>query len=408
MSDDDDNGEDDLKKSRHRSPNHPFINLEKAVEHAAALREKYGMHDIPVNLAHALLGYKPLSASGNQCIAALKAYGLIEVKGEGKTRKITVSSVGDRIVRNAPDRAQLLRDAVLTPPIHQEVLDHYGKAGLPDDGLLHQYLVWDRPEGSRFNEDSVGGFISRLRESLAFANLDMPDTIESANTGNTEEEAPKPEICVGKFVQWTSGGTDQFSPPRRVAGITDDQRFVFVENFKTGIPMSEITLVPDPSPATAGPRIPPSNPFYRQQDMEGENDERARETTKLAEGVVTLSMPDNLSGGSLADFEYWTQGIIQKMRRKSGSHKSRILPTGEQVHLIQRPDHGWFISSYEWSWLAGTPTIGLPGGNIMNTARVFAQNLGWEDIEFETPEDAFKFVREKIDSGEAPGKPKRL
>lgn len=116
------------------------------------------------------------------------------------------------------------------------------------------------------------------------------------------------------------------------------------------------------------------------------------------EGPVILTMPEKLSGTSVADFEYWANGIIQKMRRSTGAHKSRMLSTGEQVHLIQHPDQGWRINSYEWSWIAGMS---------LQSCQVFAQHMGWEDIEFATPDEAIAFVQEQINTGVAPGKQKR-
>jgi hypothetical protein len=62
-------------------------------------------------------------------------------------------------------------------------------------------------------------------------------------------------VNVGDLVQWTCGGVDQFVTPRRVRGIQthDGQEWVFVEGTKTGVPMSELTVVTSPSPATAAP-----------------------------------------------------------------------------------------------------------------------------------------------------------
>ena len=43
-----------------------------------------------------------------------------------------------------------------------------------------------------------------------------------------------------------------------------------------------------------------------------------REQTTLAEGVVLLEWPKELSKDSVEEFEYWVNGIIRKARRKAG------------------------------------------------------------------------------------------
>jgi hypothetical protein len=116
------------------------------------------------------------SALGNQCIAALKAYGLLDVAGSGKTRKAAITEDAERIVRRAPDRSDLLRQAAVLPSIHKELLDEYADNGLPPDEILHTYLVWER-DGGRFNEDVVDDFIGHFRETLEFAGIEKTDKI---------------------------------------------------------------------------------------------------------------------------------------------------------------------------------------------------------------------------------------
>lgn len=64
-----------------------------------------------------------------------------------------------------------------------------------------------------------------------------------------EEALPRPETElqpppeVGQYVQWTSGGVDQFSRPREVTGISKDGSTVFIEGATTGIPISETKVV---------------------------------------------------------------------------------------------------------------------------------------------------------------------
>lgn len=240
-------------KKKHRSPNYPAMNLKRAVERVAALNEKYKRFHVPIAQAFELWVLKPNSSSGQQCIGALKAYGLIDVEGEGDARKIRVSDVAHKIVANHADRAKLLQQVALRPAIHSELWTKFKTPeGLPPDEILRQYLVFDREEGV-FNEDSVGSFISSFRETLAFAQLNDADMM-------VEEENP-------------SGDN----------------------------PMHDV-----PNPTT-----PPEKPAFVKPLAPG-----AREDVyTLEEGQVILRMPGKLSAASYQDFEDWVNLVLRKAKR---------------------------------------------------------------------------------------------
>lgn len=80
-----------------------------------------------------------------------------------------------------------------------------------------------------------------------------------------------------------------------------------------------------------------------------------------------------------------------------GGHDSRLLKSGEEVHLIKAPKKKWAISSYDWSWFANDSD-----GLALMTAQVFAQKVGWEKLEFDTAEDAYAFVEQQIKTGKVP------
>jgi hypothetical protein len=80
-------------------------------------------------------------------------------------------------------------------------------------------------------------------------------------------------------------------------------------------------------------------------------------------------------------------------------HDSRILPSGESTHIVKIPgDNKWHIRSYDWSWREGL---------MLYTAQVFAQEMGWQDLEFDTFDDAYAFVEQQIKKGKAPSKPNK-
>lgn len=165
------------KKKRVRSPNYPLVNLSVAVEAAQVLFDHDKRHPVPILIAHDRWKYKRGSSAANQCTAALKSYGLIDIQGKGDGRKLAVTEAGERIVRDAPDRAERLQKAALSPSIHAELWSLYREKGLPSDDVIEAYLVWDR-EGACFNDDIVGGVIRRFRETIAFANVRSRDIME--------------------------------------------------------------------------------------------------------------------------------------------------------------------------------------------------------------------------------------
>lgn len=241
--------ENDQKKTRNRSPNHPLFNLEDALNKAGQLHEGYGMHSIAVNLAHKKWGYAEHGSIGNQCIAALKSYGLLSVDGKGKSRKIQLTDSVDRIIRNAPDRSNLLERAAKSPTIHTEILEEYSGKGLPPDDVLKQYLVWER-DGGRFNEDVVDSFIERLRETLEFSGLgtgqesDGGLEVDTLNNGNGPETLSA-KVQVGSFVQWTSQGVHQFPESAKITRIDkqpDGTEYAYFEEKDGYAPMTELAI----------------------------------------------------------------------------------------------------------------------------------------------------------------------
>lgn len=312
---------EDSKKSRSRSPNHPVLSLPKAVERAQELHREYGMHAVPVATAHTKWGYKEHSGLGNQCIAALKAYGLLLAVGLAKNRKVELTERAVRIIRNAPNRRKMLREAAIDPSIHAEIMQEYSKKGIPPNEVLRNYLVWERPT-ARFNEDVVDAFIERFRETLEFAGLLSGDIIE--HDGITDDDAR--HVKIGDFVQWTSQGVCQFFEAKRIAKIekhTDGTEYAYFEEEGGYAPMSELTTE-EPS-AKFNLLKPQSNPPPPPGDRLTETPEgTAIERWTLDEGPASLTRPDNLSAESVLEFEHSVIGVLNRARRKAGMPRIKV------------------------------------------------------------------------------------
>jgi hypothetical protein len=280
VADDDEDVEEqtnEVKGTRPRNPNRPSVGLEGAIEKTKSLYDKYHRAQVAIPLACANWGYKnPRSSGALQLVAALKAFGLIDVYGQGKSQKVAVSDSAERIIRNAPDRTTLLKSAATSPTLHAEVWEHF-EHQLPHDDIIKQYLQWERSAGSRFVDDEAAdGFIEQFRGSLRFAGLISADgsetgenksgSLDNSNNG-TGPKTPSKAVRVGSFVQWTSQGVDRFSEPKQVTGIEGD--WAFVEDSETGLPMSELAIVDVPSLSNESAKTPPRNPNYRAPSPSG-------------------------------------------------------------------------------------------------------------------------------------------
>ncbi len=76
-----------------------------------------------------------------------------------------------------------------------------------------------------------------------------------------------------------------------------------------------------------------------------------------------------------------------------GQNESRTFQDGEIVHLVKDPGAKWRIRSYEFHH-------GLVGGLVFRHLQGLPEN--WEDREFETADQAEKFVQQQIQNGKVP------
>ncbi len=166
-------GEFTVKK--HRSPNYPFIGLEAAIERASALQKIAGVHPVRVTTAWETWEYK--KGSGNQIVAALDAYGLIEVEGIADRRQIKLTTEARKILSNHSDTPKLLKDAALKPDLHREIWEHFDSVLPPNDRVIREYLEFER----NFNPNYVDKFIEQFRATLAFANVTESDKLDVVN-----------------------------------------------------------------------------------------------------------------------------------------------------------------------------------------------------------------------------------
>jgi hypothetical protein len=180
------------KLPKHRSPNYPLIGLEKALERARTIQDQARNHFAPINVVYQLWKYK--TGLGDQTLAALKAFGLAEIKGEKGARQVRLTEAAQRILGNALNRDELLKNSALRPELHRELWQKYN-GDLPADSIIRNYLVFERLD-RKFNKETVDGFIAQFRATIAFAKITLSDKVDNGEKSIEEEESPNQQTIM--------------------------------------------------------------------------------------------------------------------------------------------------------------------------------------------------------------------
>jgi hypothetical protein len=141
---------------RDRSPPFPFISLEKAIERAREFETDYKKSAGRIANAMSVWGYTPKSSGGQQTIGALLAYGLFEDEGSGSERKVKLTELALRILKDERPgkREEALKEAALKPKAFSEQWLRWGSGRPPDRECISE-LTLERG----FIEDAAKRFI---------------------------------------------------------------------------------------------------------------------------------------------------------------------------------------------------------------------------------------------------------
>jgi hypothetical protein len=245
------------KPKKDRSPPYPAIGLREAIDRARQFYTFARKNPARTTDAMKHWGFSEKSSGGRQVIASLLKFGLLEEEGRGEDRHIKLSRLAlDILLDEQPESAErdeLIQRAALRPKIHAHLWGKYGSE-MPSEVVLRTYLIKDM----EFTDTAVNDLIAEYKETIEFARIDQG--------GKIGGKAETPAVMqVGDYVQWTSGGVDQFLQPRRVTGVSNCGEWAFVEGSQTGVAMSELTKKEPPveaGQAKAGGKTPPPNPNY--------------------------------------------------------------------------------------------------------------------------------------------------
>jgi hypothetical protein len=294
------------KKKRHRSPNYPTIGLREAVDRTKKFVTENGKAGAIPAIAVKLIGFASAHGQAYSALSALKKFGLLEER-DGRViptqRGMEVTSLPDA----DPRRLKAIRDAVVSPAIYAELIEQYKDTNIPNDETLTGELVTYKG----FNPNGVREFLKAFRETLEFAGLSDLSVLGSELQGESGKEKPK----IGDFIQWEHNNVLGFHESKKLLGFSEDGKFVFVEGYKTGLPVEEIIPAEAPAhiqktpPAPFGGFSPPPVRAARQGTT------MRQEVFSTTEGEVVLNWPSPLSETSIQDLQDWLELVKRKISR---------------------------------------------------------------------------------------------
>jgi hypothetical protein len=187
------------KRKRTRSPAYPFIDLEAAITRAREFYDKEARNSAPLRVAVKHWGYEEKSSGGLQTAAALMSFGLMQDEGTGKDRKLKLTERALQILLDRrPDseqRASAIRDAALTPKIHQQIWRKWGH-GIPSDDTVEHFLILElKPP---FNPSVAKWVIKEYRDTIAFAKPGESATVPLVGDDLDAETQEEVEVKDGE------------------------------------------------------------------------------------------------------------------------------------------------------------------------------------------------------------------
>lgn len=209
------------KAKKFRSPQFPFISLEKAVARARDFEGQYRQHDARVASAAKTWGYAEKSSGGVQTIAALVAYGLMEDEGSLDNRRLKLTPLAATILKDTRAGAApaALKTAALKPKVLADLWLTWG-AGRPPDHECISTLVLDR----KFSEEAARRLLGVYDATIRYAGLALSDKV-----ADNQNEAEELETGEQRDKNSTLGGTipPPLPPQKGKVPLMQDERVLF-------------------------------------------------------------------------------------------------------------------------------------------------------------------------------------
>lgn len=176
-----------------KSPNYPFLGLEKALGRAETIYKAAQSHAMPITVAAKGWGYSPNSSAVVRIVGTLKAYGLTDIQRDSAERKIKLTDQALRYFRDerAEVRQELLREFALRPKILLRLWksSSWG-SNPPSDEVARSHLKVDLG----YNERAARSVLDIYKKNIAFAGLaEVGSVDEGGETACAPEEGDAPD-----------------------------------------------------------------------------------------------------------------------------------------------------------------------------------------------------------------------
>jgi hypothetical protein len=181
------------ERSRDRSPSFPFISLEDAIARATTFEAAHRRFAARIPVVADLWKLSAKSSTMLQTIAAMKAYGLMKDGGAGGERKIEVTDLVIRILKDGRpgNREAALKEAALKPRLIAEHFKVWGTSRPPDTTCLSDLHI---DEG--FTEEAAARFLRVYDATISFAGLTDGDKPPESEADVVAASDPQPTEIV--------------------------------------------------------------------------------------------------------------------------------------------------------------------------------------------------------------------
>ncbi len=239
-----------------RAPKCPSISLVEAIQRVKLIHnvEGHGVFDDETAVKH--MGYNGLNGASRQTLGACRSFNLIVGRGvDLSLSQDTITIIADEDLPDQSERIIALKNVMTHNPVFKELVGRYGKGG--SKMSIASFLQ----KSYSFKPDAANKVASNYMASAEFALSDSQD--HDIINSEIDNDSLAEEVKVGDSIQWASQGVDMFVEPKVITSIDDTGEWLFVDGEKTGIPMSEVTIVESGSQNVDASRVPPQNPNFR-------------------------------------------------------------------------------------------------------------------------------------------------
>ncbi|HEX8342399.1 MAG TPA: hypothetical protein VF624_15960, partial [Tepidisphaeraceae bacterium] len=192
-----------------RSPNYPSLSLGEAVEAIKKVHTAEGRSKAPRLSIVKPLGYTSINGRSLSILGALKAYGLIEGRGD----ELRISQEGF-ILANAPPESVEYREALLASFRAPSAFQRFTEE---DDQASAETLKWKLQKGG-FQADSAERLVRVYRESRELVNATGGEYEAPASEDVPQAEAPTLSSSFKRLNDALGAAVEVGKAPAQAAG----------------------------------------------------------------------------------------------------------------------------------------------------------------------------------------------